>query len=75
MEDSQYILVTVSGPDQPGITSMLRNAITQSGGSIADMGQAVTHGLLSLSIMIEIKNRDSEISNHYEMMHQRLVGN
>ena len=22
-----------------------------------------------------IKNRDSEISNHYEMMHQRLVGN
>ena len=22
-----------------------------------------------------IKNRDTQISNHYEMMHQRLVGN
>ena len=60
MEDSQYILVTVSGPDHPGITSMLLNTITQSGDSIADMGQAVTHGLLSLSIMIEIKNRDND---------------
>ncbi len=59
MESSQYILVTVSGPDHPGITSMLLDIITQAGDSIADMGQAVTHGLLSLSIMIEIKSRDA----------------
>tara|TARA_Y100000590_G_scaffold263893_1_gene296266 strand:- start:113186 stop:114376 length:1191 start_codon:yes stop_codon:yes gene_type:complete len=58
VEDSQYILVTVSGPDHPGITSMLLDIITQAGDAIADMGQAVTHGLLSLSIMIEIKSRD-----------------
>lgn len=60
MEDSQYILVTVAGPDSPGITSMLMDTITESGDAIADMGQAVTHGLLSLSIMIEVKKRDDQ---------------
>lgn len=60
MEDKPYILVTVSGPDQPGITSTLLDIITKCGDAIADMGQAVTHGLLSLSIMIEIRNRDAD---------------
>lgn len=58
MQKSKYILVTVSGPDSPGITSMLMDIITICGDSIADMGQSVTHGLLSLSIMIEISKRD-----------------
>lgn len=70
MESSQYILVTVSGPDHPGITSMLMDTITQCGDSISDMGQAVTHGLLSLSIMIDIKNRDD--SGNPEVLKEML---
>ena len=54
---TDHILVTVAGPDHPGITTKLMAIIHESGDSLQDMGQAVTHGLLSLSFLIEIKNR------------------
>ena len=47
------ILVTVSGPDKPGITAALMRIISDSKGLIHDMGQSVTHGLLSLSILMD----------------------
>ena len=47
------ILITVSGPDRPGITSGLMKIIAESGLSIVDIGQSVTYGLLSLSIMLD----------------------
>lgn len=56
---TDHILVTVAGPDHPGITSKLMAIIHDSGDSLQDMGQAVTHGLLSLSFLIEIKNREN----------------
>ncbi len=49
----RQILITVAGPDQPGITASLMKIIKDFNNSIIDMGQAVTHGLLSLSILIE----------------------
>jgi phosphoserine phosphatase len=55
---TDHILVTVAGPDHPGITSQLMAIIDKSGDSLEDMGQAVTHGLLSLSFLINIKNRE-----------------
>tara|TARA_R110000868_G_scaffold61524_5_gene187001 strand:+ start:1489 stop:2676 length:1188 start_codon:yes stop_codon:yes gene_type:complete len=51
---NRNILVTVSGPDQPGITSKLMHLVTEHGAVLKDMGQAVTHGLLSLSFLIEV---------------------
>lgn len=54
---TDHILVTVAGPDHPGITKELMACIEESGDSLQDMGQAVTHGLLSLSFLIQIKNR------------------
>lgn len=54
---TDHILVTVAGPDHPGITTELMACIEDSGDSLQDMGQAVTHGLLSLSFLIEIKDR------------------
>ncbi|MBH47852.1 MAG: phosphoserine phosphatase SerB [Halobacteriovorax sp.] len=51
---NRNILVTVSGPDQPGITSKLMHLVTEHGAILKDMGQAVTHGLLSLSFLIEV---------------------
>ena len=57
---ADHLLITVAGPDHPGITTELMAIIHQSGDALEDMGQAVTHGLLSLSFLVEIKNRTNE---------------
>lgn len=48
------VLVTVSGNDQPGITAELMKCIMNSQASIEDMGQSITHGLLSLSFLLNL---------------------
>ncbi len=53
------ILVTVSGPDGPGITARLMKIISAYEVDILDMGQAVTHGLLSLSFVIEFNGLEN----------------
>jgi phosphoserine phosphatase len=50
------ILVTVSGPDCPGITSRLMKIISTYSVDVLDMGQAVTHGLLSLSFVLGLNS-------------------
>lgn len=50
----QLILVNVSGQDHPGITSQLMKVIVKGKHRITDMGQSVTHGLLSLSFLVDI---------------------
>lgn len=52
----KIILVTVSGPDCPGITARLMKIISEYSVDILDMGQAVTHGLLSLSFVIGLNS-------------------
>jgi phosphoserine phosphatase len=49
---ASYILVTISGADRPGITAALTNLIAKSSLKIGDIGQSVTHGFLSLSIVL-----------------------
>lgn len=49
------VLVTVSGKDTPGITSELTGVLAESQVSILDIGQAVIHGMLSLSILFELE--------------------
>jgi phosphoserine phosphatase len=48
------VLVTVSGRDAPGITSGLTGILARGRVTILDIGQAVIHGLLSLSILFEL---------------------
>ena len=60
--DLTYILVTVSGPDRPGITSNLMKVLKDNQIEIYDIGQAVTHGLLSLSFMVGTKGEKKENS-------------
>ena len=59
----KIILVTVSGPDYPGITSRLMRIIADFNVGIRDMGQAVTHGLLSLSFVLELNSDDQNNSS------------
>lgn len=53
---SKNILITVSGPDHPGITSRLMDILVQTNETISDLGQSVTHGLLSLSFLVKPSN-------------------
>ncbi|GAB4015367.1 MAG: phosphoserine phosphatase SerB [Bdellovibrio sp.] len=53
------ILVTVAGPDQPGITAKLMSIVRSHNAELSDMGQAVTHGLLSLSFVLNDQDENS----------------
>ena len=57
---TEGILITVSGLDRAGITAELMEIITQSSYEILDMGQSVTHGLLSLSILISQQGQQQQ---------------
>lgn len=59
----QSILITVSGPDVPGITAGLTDIISEGNYRILDMGQSVTHGLLSLSILISSESTEEEMNS------------
>ncbi|MCK6594505.1 MAG: phosphoserine phosphatase SerB [Bacteriovoracaceae bacterium] len=61
--EGKIILVTVSGPDYPGITTRLMRIIADFNVGIRDMGQAVTHGLLSLSFVLELNSGDQNNSS------------
>ncbi len=58
---STYLLLTVSGEDKPGITANLIKILAKNNAEISDMGQSVTHKLLSLSIVVSL-NADSSIA-------------
>lgn len=53
---SNSLLINVSGIDHPGITASLMKEIDNFDCEILDIGQSLTYGLLSLSIIINIKN-------------------
>jgi phosphoserine phosphatase len=54
------VLVTVTGPDRPGITSALMKTLVKNQARLMDMGQAVTHGLLSLSFLLDSGNSEDD---------------
>ena len=62
--NGKTILVTVSGTDCPGITARLMRIASEYSISVLDMGQAVTHGLLSLSFVLEFKTNDENSSGN-----------
>ncbi|MCT4641058.1 MAG: phosphoserine phosphatase SerB [Bacteriovoracaceae bacterium] len=51
-------LITISGKDSPGITASIMDCIRNSKAQIQDMGQSITHGLLSLSILLNMSKED-----------------
>lgn len=57
--ENKQVVVTVTGPDVPGITSGLTEILSRDGVRLLDMEQAVTHGLLSLSLVIQFVGGDS----------------
>jgi phosphoserine phosphatase len=54
------VLVTVSGQDNPGITASITEVLSAGGATILDIGQAVIHGWLSLSILFKMSEEQQD---------------
>jgi phosphoserine phosphatase len=59
VKSQSVVLVTVSGADAPGITSELTGILARADVVILDIGQAVIHNLLSLSILFELSEQET----------------
>ena len=53
---NDIILLNISGPDKPGLTSNLTSVLAEYGAKILDIGQANIHDTLSLGILFEIQS-------------------
>jgi len=51
--DNRMVLITLTGPDKPGIIASVTGQIAEAGARIRDIEQTVTQNLLSLSVLID----------------------
>jgi phosphoserine phosphatase len=58
--DNRMVLVTMTGPDRPGIIAAVTGQIAAAGARIRDIEQTVTHTLLSLSVLIDFTTGESD---------------
>jgi len=78
------VLLKVSGADTPGITAGITTCIVAENGRLLDIEQAVTHGLLSLMVLVEISSenfprfeasvREKLSAYHLDLKFERLTG-
>jgi len=59
MQDSEIILVNITGADKQGITTAMTKILGKHNAKILDIGQANIHHSLSMAIMFMSKNGDS----------------
>jgi phosphoserine phosphatase len=53
--NASHVIVTVSGPDRPGITARLTGILVQMGAGLVDIEQVVVRNHLSLGMLISIR--------------------
>jgi phosphoserine phosphatase len=53
-----HVLVTVTGPDQPGITAHLTGIIAQTTAQLLDIEQVVVQGRLTLALLLSLESDD-----------------
>lgn len=58
---SDIVLVTVTGPDRPGITAEFSRIMAQANLHILDMGQSVIHNNVSLGMLVALPDDQSEV--------------
>lgn len=56
----QQVLVTVTGPDNPGITAALAAVVAERGASLLDIEQVVVHGQLILALLLGLNGDENE---------------
>jgi len=57
----EILLINVSGPDKPGVTSSISEILARYDVNILDVGQAVIHNTLSLGMVVDVPT-DAEAS-------------
>ncbi len=57
----EILLINVSGPDRPGVTSSISEILARYDVNILDVGQAVIHNTLSLGMVVDVPT-DAEAS-------------
>jgi len=61
MEEEPTLLVTLTGPDRPGVTSRLLAACTAPGVAVLDIEQVLVRGRLVLGVLITMPRNDAGI--------------
>ncbi len=51
---NDVILISVSGPDRPGVTASIAGVLADHDINVLDIGQAVIHDQLSLGLLVEV---------------------
>lgn len=59
MQDSELILINISGHDKPGVTSALTGILGKYDAQVLDIGQADIHHTLSLGILFKTSTKRS----------------
>jgi len=57
--DKDYVVVTVSGRDRPGITAAFSQILVQHGVEIADIDQAALQDFLALTFLLDLSGKDA----------------
>jgi phosphoserine phosphatase len=65
---AEVVLITVSGPDRPGITAELTGVLAHYDVTVLDIGQAVIHQTLSLGLLIEAPGRENDCPVFKELL-------
>ena len=60
MTDNKMVLITLIGPDRPGILAAVTGCIAEGGARIRDIEQSVTHTLMLLSLLIDFSAGESD---------------
>ena len=55
---SQIELITLSGPDQGGVTAGITGLLAAHDVNVLDIGQAVIHSTLSIGVLVEVPSAD-----------------
>jgi len=61
VKESSTILVTVHGPDHPGISAALMDVLAATGAEIYDVEQIVVRGRLTLNVLIEVDGEKATV--------------
>jgi phosphoserine phosphatase len=59
VEDKDYVVVTVSGRDRPGITASFTRVLVEHGVEIADVDQATLQDFLALTLLLDLSGEDA----------------
>ena len=60
------VLITVTGPDKPGVTGVLFTALSAHGVEVVDVDQVVIRGALTLGVLVATSGDPESLQEHVE---------